>query len=88
MVRRWRPLHTDILRVAGQTSGAGNGILRIDVRRLTIPMLPLDQQHAYGQAFRRLAEFRAGLDQAAAAGAARAREISDGLTSGALIASS
>ncbi|MER7472753.1 N-6 DNA methylase [Micromonospora sp. NPDC000018] len=79
---------THNLRVAGRASSAGSGSLRIDIRRLTIPVLPLDQQQAYGQAFRRIAEFRAGLDQAAAAGAALARQISDGLTAGILAVTS
>lgn len=39
---------TDNLRVAGRASSAGNGTLRIDIRRLTIPVLPLDQQQTYG----------------------------------------
>ncbi|MEU5725003.1 N-6 DNA methylase [Micromonospora sp. NPDC047738] len=75
---------TENLRVAGRASSTGSGTLRIDVRRLTIPVLPLDQQRTYGQAFRQLATFRSKLDQAAAAGAALAREIADGLTVGVL----
>jgi hypothetical protein len=79
---------SDNVRIAGRVSSASNGTLRIDIRRLTIPVLPLDQQQAYGHAFRRLTEFRAALDEASATGAALAREISDGLTSGTLIISS
>ncbi|MEV7229781.1 N-6 DNA methylase [Polymorphospora sp. NPDC051019] len=75
---------TDNLRIAGRTSSTASGTLRIDIRRLTIPVVPLDQQQAYGQAFRQLVEFRHTLEQAAAAGAALAREIGDGLTTGAL----
>jgi hypothetical protein len=72
------------LRLAGRASGS-NGSVRIDIRRLTIPVLPLDQQRAYGQAFRQLAEFGAKLDEIAAAGAALAGEIRGGLTSGTLV---
>jgi type I restriction-modification system DNA methylase subunit len=79
---------TDNLRVAGRASSTSNGTVRIDVRRLTIPVLPLDQQQAYGQAFCQLAEFRATLDEIAATGAALAREIRDALTSGTLVVSS
>ncbi|MFD0782685.1 hypothetical protein ACFQZ8_01910 [Micromonospora azadirachtae] len=79
---------TDNLRAAGRTSSTGNSALRIDIKRLAIPVLPLDQQQAYGQAFRQLAEFRSKLDQAAATGATLAREIGDGLTAGALGVSS
>ncbi len=75
---------TDNLRIAGRASSTANGTLRIDIRRLTIPVVPLDQQEAYGQAFRQLVEFRTTLDRAAAAGAVLAREITDGLTTGAL----
>ncbi|MER7444569.1 HsdM family class I SAM-dependent methyltransferase [Micromonospora avicenniae] len=75
---------TDNLRLAGRTSSTGNSALRIDIRRLAIPVLPLDQQQAYGQAFRQLAEFRTKLDQAATTGAALAREIGDSLTLGTL----
>jgi hypothetical protein len=75
---------TDNLRVAGRATSASTGTLRIDLRRLTIPVLTLPEQQDYGQAFRRLSEFRAGLEQAATTGAALAREISDGLTSGTL----
>lgn len=75
---------SDNLRVAGRASSAVGGALRIDIRRLTIPVLPLEQQQAYGDAFRRLAEFRTTLNHAAEIGAALAREISDALTTGAL----
>jgi hypothetical protein len=76
--------HLDNLRVAGRASVTSNGAVRVDIRRLTIPVLPLDQQQAYGQAFRQLAEFRNRLDDVAAAGAALAREISNGLAAGKL----
>ncbi|HWG98135.1 MAG TPA: N-6 DNA methylase [Pilimelia sp.] len=78
--------HTDNLRVAGRASQAGSGASRIDVRRLTIPVLPLSEQQAYGRAFRQLAEFRAALARVAAAGADLARDISDGLSAGTLTA--
>jgi len=74
---------SDNVRIAGRVSSS-NGTLRIDVKRLTIPVLPLDQQQAYGHAFRQLAEFRAGLNQVATTGAALVREINDGLTRGKL----
>ncbi|MFY1670219.1 N-6 DNA methylase [Plantactinospora sp. WMMB334] len=75
---------TDNARIAGRASSTANGALRIDIRRLTIPVMPLDQQQAYGQAFRQLVEFRIMLERAAASGAVLAREIADGLTGGAL----
>jgi type I restriction-modification system DNA methylase subunit len=75
---------TDNLRIAGRTSSTANSALRIDIRRLAIPVVPLGQQQAYGQAFRQLVEFRTTLERAAATGAALAHEIGDGLTVGAL----
>ncbi|MFI6822403.1 class I SAM-dependent DNA methyltransferase [Micromonospora sp. NPDC050187] len=74
----------DNARIAGRTSSSASGALRIDIRRLAIPVVPLDQQQAYGRAFRQLVEFRTALNHAAATGAALACEISDGLTTGAL----
>jgi hypothetical protein len=74
---------TDNMRIAGRASSTANGALRIDLKRLTIPVVPLDQQQVYGQAFRQLAEFRTTLDKAAATGATLARDIGDGLTAGA-----
>lgn len=75
---------TDNLRVAGRAVSSASGALRIDIKRLAIPVLPLDQQQTYGQVFRRLVEFRVALDRAAATGATLAREIGDALTTGAL----
>ncbi|WBB79287.1 N-6 DNA methylase [Micromonospora sp. WMMD882] len=75
---------TDNLRIAGRASSSATGALRIDIRRLSIPVLPLRQQQAYGEAFRQLVEFRHVLEQAATTGAALARDIGDGLTEGAL----
>ncbi|WP_433533000.1 N-6 DNA methylase [Micromonospora sp. CA-263727] len=75
---------TASLRLARRAPSSANGTLRIDIKRLTIPVLPLDQQQEYGRAFRQLVEFRTALDQAAATGALLAREIGDGLTAGTL----
>ncbi|MEJ3745573.1 N-6 DNA methylase [Actinomycetes bacterium KLBMP 9797] len=74
---------TDNMRIAGRASSTANGALRIDIRRLTIPVVPLDLQQVYGQAFRQLAEFRTTLEEATAIGAVLARDIGDGLTAGA-----
>ncbi|MBX7267382.1 N-6 DNA methylase [Micromonospora sp. Llam7] len=75
---------TDNARIAGRSASTANGALRIDIRRLTIPVVPLEQQQAYGHAFRQLVEFRTTLDRAATTGAALARELSDSLAAGAL----
>ncbi|MEV4135504.1 N-6 DNA methylase [Dactylosporangium sp. NPDC049742] len=75
---------TDNLRVAGRATSASSGTLRIDLKRLTIPVLTLHDQQEYGRAFRKLAELRTQLDQAAATAATLTQDISDGLTSGTL----
>ena len=75
---------TENARVAGRASSAGSGMRRIDVKRLAIPVLPLDQQRVYGQAFRQLSEFQARLHEVATTGEALAREINDGLVWGSL----
>ncbi|GGN94032.1 type II restriction endonuclease subunit M [Actinoplanes lobatus] len=76
--------HTENARVAGRASSAGSIMRRIDVKRLAIPVLPLGQQRAYGQAFQHLAEFQARLREAATTGETLAREINDGLLKGSL----
>jgi hypothetical protein len=77
---------TENVRVAGRASSAGSGLRRIDVKRVSIPVLPRDQQRRYGQAFRQLAEFQTRLRQAASVGESLAREINDGLVWGSLTA--
>ncbi|MQY09482.1 N-6 DNA methylase [Actinomadura macrotermitis] len=52
---------------------------RVDIRRAEIPMLPVDDQRRYGDAFRRLAEFTVKLRQAAEIGGDLAQLITDGL---------
>lgn len=46
---------------------------RVDVRRLTVPLLPLDDQRRYGAAFRRLREFTATAEELAG----QARELTE-----------
>jgi hypothetical protein len=65
-----------------RATGASGGTLRTDLKRLTIPVLALAEQQQYGQAFRQLAEFRAGLERAAAIGATLADDIGEGLATG------
>lgn len=72
------------VRVAGRASSTSSGTRRIDVKRLAIPVLPLDQQRTHGQAFRQLAEFQAKLRNLATTGETLSREINDGLAWGTL----
>jgi hypothetical protein len=71
-------------RVAGRVSTTNAGALRIDLKRLTVPVLPIETQRIYGDAFRRLAVFEAALNRVVNEGAALAHDLIEGLTSGAL----
>lgn len=55
---------------------------QVDVRRAGVPLLPIEEQRRYGEAFRRLAEFETSLRRAAALGDDLIQLISDGLTRG------
>ncbi|WP_230884087.1 N-6 DNA methylase [Planomonospora sp. ID82291] len=75
--------------LAGFVAGSGNarnyvtaGRSQVDVRRADIPLLPIEEQRRYGEAFRRLADFEASLRQIADLGEDLIRLISDGLTHG------
>ena len=56
--------------------------IRVDVRRAEVPLLPIEEQRAYGEAFRRLAAFESSLRQAATLGEDLIRLTADGLTHG------
>ncbi|MGM0363787.1 SAM-dependent methyltransferase, partial [Streptomyces griseoaurantiacus] len=58
---------------------------RLDVRRLQLPRLPLEQQRGYGRRFRELARFEEELRLAGRLGAQLVRGIHDGLTEGSLL---
>ncbi|MFB8766132.1 N-6 DNA methylase [Nocardiopsis alba] len=70
----------DNLRRAGQ----GSTVIRVDLRRLRVPLLPLAEQRRYGAAFRELHEFRAELDRVRAAAEDLGQRLSGGLRSGLL----
>ncbi|MBX6168211.1 MAG: N-6 DNA methylase, partial [Thermobispora bispora] len=55
---------------------------RVDVRRAELPLLPVEEQRRYGEAFRRLAEFRSALREAVRLGDDLAGLVADGLTHG------
>lgn len=80
---------SDNTRLASHASTTSAGMLRFDIKRLTVPVLPLDRQREYGEAFRRLTEFRLALHRMVEQGNELARDITDGLAAGTLtIASS
>ncbi|MFI8189870.1 N-6 DNA methylase [Streptomyces sp. NPDC085946] len=55
---------------------------RLDVRRLQVPRLPLDEQRRYGARFRSLDEFERALHHASRLGEHLVRGMYDGLTDG------
>lgn len=61
-----------------------SGVHRIDVRRIEVPMLPLEQQQRLGAVFRRLEAFESGLRHAAALGTDLVQELTAGLARGAV----
>jgi hypothetical protein len=67
-----------------RAGGHAAGSARLDVRRLRLPRLPLEQQRRYGRRFRELARFEAELRLASRLGAQLVRGMYDGLTDGSL----
>lgn len=62
----------------------GTSLVRVDVRRLRVPLLPLDQQRRYGQAFRHLGALRTAGRLAERLAEETAHHLAAGLTSGTL----
>ena len=69
----------DSRRGAGQVTSTLSGTPRADVRRLQIPVLPIETQRLDGKAHRRLAEFETLVLQAAERSSDIARELASGL---------
>ncbi|WP_055490268.1 N-6 DNA methylase [Streptomyces sp. TP-A0356] len=65
-----------------QASSYASTATRLDVRRLQLPRLPLDQQRRYGERFRALAAFEDALRLAGRLGDRLVRGLHDGLTDG------
>ncbi|GGL14269.1 type II restriction endonuclease subunit M [Sphaerisporangium melleum] len=72
------------LRMVPVTTGTQSGITRFDARRAQVPRLPLDEQHRYGQVWRRLFAFEAGLREVHEQGRRMAESVTLGLTAGTL----
>ncbi|WP_049568431.1 N-6 DNA methylase [Nonomuraea sp. SBT364] len=60
---------------------------RVDVRRAEIPLLPIEEQRAYGRAFRHLQTLTESLRQLAEHGADLVQDTLDGLTGGLVLLS-
>ncbi|MEU9365932.1 N-6 DNA methylase [Streptomyces avermitilis] len=65
-----------------QASSYASTATRLDVRRLQLPRLPLDQQLRYGERFRALAAFEEALRLTGRLGEQLVRGMHDGLTDG------
>ncbi|MET8766462.1 N-6 DNA methylase [Streptomyces sp. NPDC004658] len=65
-----------------QASSYASTATRLDVRRLQLPRLPLEEQRRYGDRFRALDEFERALRQAGRLGEQLVRGMYDGLTDG------
>lgn len=65
-----------------QASSYASTATRLDVRRLQLPRLPLDEQRRYGARFRALDEFERALRHAGRVGDQLVRGMYDGLTDG------
>lgn len=66
------------------TTGTLRSTIQIDPKRLRVPLLPLDEQRAYGEAFRRVHELRIAAREAAELVASSTELLTLGLTSGTL----
>lgn len=69
-----------------QASSYASTATRLDVRRLQLPRLPLDEQRRYGARFRALDEFERALRHASRLGEQLVRGMYDGLTDGTVAA--
>ncbi|MFG2216884.1 N-6 DNA methylase [Streptomyces sp. NPDC048685] len=69
--------------VAGASTGST--VLHVAPGRLRVPLLPLDEQRRYGEAFRHVHELRAQARQAARLAEETAALLTGGLTGGALL---
>ncbi|TMU92364.1 N-6 DNA methylase [Streptomyces sp. DASNCL29] len=66
-------------------AATGSSLVRVDPRRLRVPLLPLAEQQRYGAAFRRLHELRTAARRADRAAEEVTRLLGTGLTDGALL---
>lgn len=89
---RPHPAHIDAWFLAGfladednlRRAGQGSTILRVDFRRLRVPLLSLDEQRRYGAAFRELHEFRQRLEHARETAGELGERLTSGLRTGLL----
>ncbi|MEO3818660.1 N-6 DNA methylase [Plantactinospora sp. B24E8] len=68
-----------------RSAATGSTIVRLDPRRLRVPLLPLVEQRRYGRAFQHLHDLRAAAELAGRLADESARTLGAGLTGGALL---
>jgi SAM-dependent methyltransferase len=66
-------------------SSATRDSVRVNLKRLQVPLLPLEEQRPYAEAFRRLAEFETMLARASDDAHQLAKRLSEALTRGTLV---
>jgi hypothetical protein len=71
--------------ISSATTGTLRSTIQIDPKRLRVPLLPLAEQRAYGEAFQRVHELRAAAREATELVAGTTELITLGLTSGTLL---
>ncbi|WP_189243586.1 N-6 DNA methylase [Planobispora rosea] len=67
------------------STATGSTVVRVDARRLRVPLLPLEEQRRYGRAFRRLTAMRRAANLAVRLAEETSRQLGIGLTSGSLL---
>jgi SAM-dependent methyltransferase len=72
-------------REATRQSSGTRDIVRVNLKRLQVPLLRIDEQRRYGEAFRRLVEFDAMVAKAADETHQLVRDLSAALTRGSLV---
>ncbi|WMD09320.1 N-6 DNA methylase [Streptomyces sp. FXY-T5] len=67
------------------SASTGSTLVHVTPGRLRVPLLPLEEQRRYGEAFRRVYELRAAVRRAADLAADTAATLTTGLTAGVLL---
>ncbi|MFD4211060.1 SAM-dependent methyltransferase, partial [Micromonospora tulbaghiae] len=67
------------------SASVGTTSVQIDPSRLRVPLLPLEEQRRYGEAFRHLHELRQAARQVTELAVLLPKTLAEGLTSGTLV---
>ncbi|GAA3621795.1 hypothetical protein GCM10022223_43380 [Kineosporia mesophila] len=66
-------------------ASTGSSMIKLDVRKLKVPLMPLADQQRFGQAFRHLAELRRAARETAARAEQTAADLMSATIAGALV---